>query len=280
MHILVTGATGRVGSRLVPRLLRHHQVRILARDAQRAEPLGRAGAEVQLGDLRDEQALATALAGIDTVVHVAAAFRGVPEAEAVAVNHTATVALGRAALVAGVGDFIDISTTLVYGPGRGRPAVDTDRPQPVGAYPVSKYAAEQDLLHLHRTEGLPLRILRLAFVYGDGDPHLAESLRWARQWPRHKRLQLVHHADVSQALLRLLRTPGSTGRIFDVADDAPVTAWELAQLNGQEPDPDAPPFTGQDDPWEGIVDTGRIRDELGFSPIHPTVYAARYAGAL
>jgi len=53
--ILVTGATGRVGSRFVPRLLQQQArpVRVLARDPVRAEPLGRLGAEVVVGDLRD-----------------------------------------------------------------------------------------------------------------------------------------------------------------------------------------------------------------------------------
>ena len=53
MTILVTGATGRVGSRFVPRLLQQQAqpVRVLARDPVRAEPLGRLGAEVVVADV-------------------------------------------------------------------------------------------------------------------------------------------------------------------------------------------------------------------------------------
>jgi nucleoside-diphosphate-sugar epimerase len=281
MTILVTGATGRVGSRFVPRLLQQARpVRILVRDPARAESLGRLGAEVAVGDLRDTGTLDEALKGADAVVHLGAAFRGVADEEAVAINHTATVQLAASALRAGVQRFVYASTSLVYGSGRSRPALETDEPAPPEfAYPKSKVEAEEALLRLHRDEGLPLRIARLAFVYGEGDPHLAESLMWARDWPLHKRLQMVHHADVGQALVRVVQADGVDGQIFNVADDAPVTALELFQLN-REPVPEEAASRTLDDPWEGIVDTTKIRRELGFRPIHPTVYTAKDAGAL
>ena len=280
MTILVTGATGRVGSRFVPRLLQQAEpVRILARDPVRAESLGGLGAEVVIGDLRDTSTLDNALKGIDAVVHLGAAFRGVSDEEAVTINHTATVELAKSALRAGVTRFVYASTTLVYGTGHDRPALEADEPAPPGrAYPTSKAAAEKALLRLHQAEGLPLRIARLAFVYGEGDPHLAESLLWARDWPLHKRLHLVHHADVGQALLRAVRANGVDGEIFNVADDAPVTALELLNLNG-EPIAEEAASRTLDDPWEGIADTSKIRRELGFRPVYPTVYTAKDAGA-
>ncbi|MGA8114879.1 MAG: NAD(P)-dependent oxidoreductase [Actinocatenispora sp.] len=282
MTVLVTGATGRVGSRLVPRLLRQSvPVRALIRDEARAEPLRALGAETVPGDLRDGGSLDAALKGVEAVVHLAATFRGgVPEDEVAAVNHDATVRLARCALAAGVPRFVHVSTTLVYGGGLGRPAEETDEPGSGGwAYPASKAAADRALLALHADDGLPLRIARLAFVYGDGDPHLRESLMWARDWAPHQRLQMVHHADVAQALLRLLGAEGIDGGVFNVADDAPVTALELLRLNGEDVAADAAGRT-VDDPWETIVDTTRIRRVLGFRPVHPTVYAAQAAGAL
>lgn len=281
MTILVTGATGRVGTRLVPRLI--HQtgqpVRILVRDMCRAQPLTAAGAEAVLGDVTDQDAVADALKGAQGVIHLAAVFRPIPEDEITAVNHTATVRLARAAVQAGVERFVHASTNQVYGPGRGRPALETDEPRPDRAYSSTKAAAEQSLLELHRTEGLPLRIFRLPFIYGDGDPHLADSLRWALAWPPHQRLQLLHHADVAQALVRGLQAPGVDGEIFNAGDDAPVTALELLTLNNATPEPDAAD-RHLADPWESIVDTTKIRTKLGFRPIHPTVYSARDAGAL
>jgi nucleoside-diphosphate-sugar epimerase len=282
MRILVTGATGRIGSRFVPRLVGQGEpVRVLTRDPSRAEPLARIGAEVLVGDLMDAVDQARALRDVDSVIHLAASFR-TTHAEAIAsVNEAATAALGQAAVHAGLERLVFVSTNLVYGPGRGRPAREDDppRPHPDSAYPVSKASAERALVRLHQEAGLPLVILRLAFVYGEGDPHLAESMMWARQWPAHKRLHMVHHEDVARALLLALRTAAPNGRIFNVADDAPVTAWELHRLNNESMSAqlaDKP----LDDPWEGIVDTERVRTELGFRPIYRTVYAARDAGVL
>jgi hypothetical protein len=58
-----------------------------------------------------------------------------------------------------------------------------------------------------------------------------------------------------------------------------VTAWEVLALGGEEAGEEA---AGREvaDPWMGIVDTTRIRTELGYRPIYPTVYTARDAGAM
>ena len=138
---------------------------------------------------------------------------------------------------------------------------------------------DQALLELYRTRGLGVRILRLGFVYGEGDPHVHESLPLLSQWHPAKRLHMVHHADVSQALLRAVTTAGIDGQIYNVADDAPVSLAELRRLNGLE-DAASDVDTSFTNPWELILDTLRIRDELGFRPIYPSYYAARDAGAL
>ncbi|SOD86724.1 NAD(P)-dependent oxidoreductase [Streptomyces sp. Ag109_G2-15] len=284
MSTLVTGTTGQVGRRFVPRLLAQARagdgVRILVRDAARAERFAELGAEVVLGDLRDTDALGKAVAGVDAVVNVAASFRGVPDEEAWAVNRDAAVELGRAALASGVRRFVQVSTGLVYGLGRGRPLVEEDEVRPGGemwgAYTESKAEAERELLAL---DGMEVRIGRLPFVYGEGDPHLAQSLRWAANWASAQRLQLAHHADVAQGLLRLLHAPAVSGPVHNIADDAPVTAVELHQLNGVEVPAEL--YTRTDpDPWFGIMSTERIRRDLGFRPHFPTVWSARDAGAL
>ncbi|WP_062208878.1 NAD(P)-dependent oxidoreductase [Streptomyces sp. NBRC 109706] len=284
MHVLVTGATGQVGRRFLPRLLRwsgQDRVRVLVRDAERAEAFAALGAETHVGDLRDSATLPGALAGMDAVVHIAAAFRGVPDEEARAVNRDATLALAEAALAEGARRFVFVSTNLVYGAGRGRPAVETDETRADGilrgAYPDSKIEAERGLVRLHRERGLDVRIARLSFVYGDGDPHLEQSLRWVVDWAAHQRLQLVHHADVAQALRLLLRAPGIGGGIYNVADDAPVSAVEVLELTGT-PVPDGMAERPLADAWDGIVSNRRIREELGFRPLYPSLRTADDAG--
>ncbi|MFG2914849.1 NAD-dependent epimerase/dehydratase family protein [Kitasatospora sp. NPDC048298] len=283
-RILVTGATGSVGSRLVPRLVRWaaadgSSVRVLARDAAKAAALADAGVEVVVGDLCEEADRARALEGAEVVLNVAAALRGVSDEAAWAVNRDAAVALGRQAARAGVARFVHTSTNLVYGRGLGRPAVEGDRlaPDPAwGVYAASKARAEAGLRALGGE--LPLVVARLAFVYGEGDPHLAQSLRWAAGWPAHRRLAVVHHADVARALWRAVAVPGIEGRTYNVGDDAPLTAWDLYALNGlAHPGGSAAEAF---DPWEGQVSTEAARRELGWRPLYPSAWAAADAGAL
>ena len=280
MRVLLTGATGRIGRRVAPALLnRFDRVRVLMRDAERGDPLAASGAEVIGGDLRDPGYLRKAADGMDAVVHLAAATgHDATPAQLASVNRDSTIALAKVALRAGAARFVFASTYFVYGPGRGRPADEDDDLNPQGEYPSSKAAAEEALRQLYRRDGLGLRIIRLALVYGYGDPHLATSMARIRTWPAHRRLHLVHHADAGQAVLRALCTEGVDGRAFNVADDAPVTAAELHRLHGRPLDADAADRP-LEDPWAGIVDTTRIRADLGFRPVFPTIYAAWDAGA-
>lgn len=279
MLVLLTGATGRIGLRLVPRLLRANvQLRLLVRNRQRVEAFANRGAQVVVGDLRDPEVVQKALEEVWGVIHLAAAFRGVPEAKMAEVNVEATRTL---AWMANARRFVFASTQLVYGPGRGRPAREDDEIQPPAgaAYPRTKGQAEEVLRELQR-HGLDLRVVRLGFVYGDGDPNLEESLQWAGAWPAHRRLHMVHHADVGQALMRVLLAEGlGDRRTFNVADDAPITAHELHVLNHRPVPPEAAART-LDDPWEGIMDTALAREKLGFRPIYPTIYEAQDAGSL
>jgi UDP-glucose 4-epimerase len=112
--------------------------------------------------------------------------------------------------------FLFTSTGLVYGPTGGRLVREDDPCAPTAAYPVSKLAAERFLLAL---EGLDVHVLRLPFVYGDGDPHIAEAIPMMRGFPPTRRMSIGHHADVAQAVACLLDTPSPAHRIYNVVDD-------------------------------------------------------------
>jgi nucleoside-diphosphate-sugar epimerase len=275
MCILVTGATGKVGSRLAKRLAQRGQpVRALVRDPARATDLRGAGIELVQGDLLDASSLAAAVRGADAVVHCAAFFRGATPEQAHAVNDLGTQHLASAARAASVKRFIFTSTGLVYGSNGGRLAGEDDPCSPIAAYPMSKLAAERFLL---AADGLDVRVLRLPFVYGDGDPHIAEVIPMMRTMLPSQRMSIGHHADVAQAVARLLDAPAPAHRIYNVVDDeAPDLATLFASVGAPPPD-GSTPEKGR--PFEALLDGRRIREDLGFKPEFPRLADAIAAGA-
>lgn len=281
MKILVTGATGKVGSRFVPRLLaKGYQVRVLVRDAAKASALVKLGAEVVTGDLHDAATLPPAVKDIDAVIHIAAFFRSFTDNEGIIkTNHAGTVALANASVAAGVKRFVFTSTGNVYGSDIYRPAkeddlLDSNDPR---AYASSKIAAERELLSLYENKGLDVRILRLGFVYGERDPHIEEIIPVLKKWKRNRgyRMHMVHHVDVAQALFLLLRTSGLNGEIFNLADDAPVSLYELVDSFGLVADTFESPEAPLVNPFEGVMDISKLRNRTGFRPLVPSYYVAR-----
>jgi len=89
------------------------------------------------------------------------------------------------------------------------------------------------------------------------------------------RMHMVHHLDVAQALNLLLHTDGLNGEIFNIADDAPITLYELVDSVGNAAggfDPAEGPLA---DPFEGIMDISKLRNKTGFRPLVPSFNVAR-----
>jgi nucleoside-diphosphate-sugar epimerase len=274
MNILITGATGKVGSRLAKRLAqRGDHVRALVRDPARAAELREARVELAVGDLLDVASLEAAARGVDAVVHCAAFFRGATPEQAHAVNYLGTQHLASAAQGASIRRFIFTSTGLVYGSKGGGFVGEDDVCAPTAAYPVSKLAAEHFLLAI---EGLDVRVLRLPFVYGDGDPHIQEAVPMMRTWLPTQRMSIGHHADVAQAVALLLDAPSPAHRIYNVVDDeAPDLATVFASVGAPPPD-GSDPERGR--PFDVLLDGRRLRDDLGFKPQFPRLADAIAAG--
>ncbi|WP_213603796.1 NAD-dependent epimerase/dehydratase family protein [Pseudoxanthomonas japonensis] len=274
MNILVTGATGKVGSRLAVRLVQQgHAVRALVRDAARASDLSDNGITLASGDLMQPASLPAAVQGVDAVVHCAAFFRGATPEEAHSVNNLGTQHLALAAREAGVTRFVFTSTGLVYGPNGGVPSQEDDACAPVDAYPQSKLAAERMLLAI---EGLDVRVLRLPFVYGDGDPHIQDVVPFMRTFPPAQRMSLGHHADVAQAVIRLLDKVSPAHRIYNVVDDEAPDLATLFAAVGEPPPDGTDPERGK--AFSAVMDGRRIREDLGFRPVYPRLADAVGAG--
>jgi nucleoside-diphosphate-sugar epimerase len=118
-------------------------------------------------------------------------------------------------------------------------------------------------------------------VYGDGDPHIENSLARFAARAAHDPLPVVHHADVAQGVQRAITAPLHPGySAYNIAGDGAATTFELFQLIGRSFDLTAAEGRSASDPWFGFPDTTRAYRELGFRPIYPTAQAAWRDGAL
>ncbi len=277
MRVLITGATGKVGSRLVKRLaLRGYDVRALVRDPGRAAGLRAQRVEIMRGDLVDHNSLESAVKGVDAVVHCAAVFfQGESSEQAHAVNELSTERLAELARDAGVKRFLFTSTGLVYGNNAGGLLHEDDDCAPPPGFFAGKLVAERALLAV---DGLDVRILRLPFVYGDGDGHIEEVAPRMRGYRPGRRVSIGHHADVAQAVALVLDAPSPAHRIYNVVDDkAPTLAALFASVGAAPPDGSDPEAARASDV---LLDGRRLRDDLGFSPKYPRLQDAIAAGAL
>lgn len=122
--------------------------------------------------------------------------------------------------------------------------------------------------------------MRLAFVYGDGDPHIEELLPYMISRNPLMQESMVHHEDVCQALLLAASTLGVGGHIYKVADDTPITIGELFKLYvGTEQVPTKYGWI-MNTLWEMTADTERIKKGLNFRPKYFSIYTVRDMGAL
>ncbi len=269
--VLITGATGLVGSRLLPRLVAQgYDCRALMR---RDMPLP-TGVTPISGDLEDTAALSKAVEGVDAVVHLAALFRTGDDAAIWAANLDGTRNLLNALERGAAGArLVMASTGNVYNQDASQPSREDDHCSPTAAYPASKLAAEQ----LVRHSALTWSILRLPFVYGDGDGHLASIPVLAKRFALHPAhtYSVAHHHDVA-VVVDLALNGAADRQIVNVTDDAPVTVLEMAMIAGQPIEGSSEPLTH---PWGGRMDSSRLRS-LGFRPSVPTIWHAAATGIL
>jgi uncharacterized protein YbjT (DUF2867 family) len=219
--LLLTGATGLIGSSLLRRLIaRGEPVRCLVRDPRRLGP-ERVRVQITIGDLTDPRALRQAMRGVRTVVHLAASHRDQPHATIEELAGVATWRLLRAAEHAGAGHFVYFSA--------------------LGATPHHPS-------RLHRAKALAERAVDEAalrtttfapsLVYAPGDRRLArlERLAWLPAVPLagrgRARTQPIWAEDVADCVLAALDRGGEerSHARFELAGPDVLTHREVVEV--------------------------------------------------
>jgi UDP-glucose 4-epimerase len=176
MDVLVTGGCGFIGARLVPLLgERGAQMRVLDNLSRGREDNLGGDVELVVGDIRDPAVLAGALAGVDTVVHLAA-YGSVIEsivdpAENFEVNAGGTLSLLRACVDADVRRLVFASTGGALIGNAEPPVSESSLPWPISPYGASKLCGEAYLHAFAGAYGLRTTALRFANVYGPFSEH-------------------------------------------------------------------------------------------------------------
>lgn len=274
MRILITGATGFLGGRLLRSLAGRHEVwAITRRRPEQTWPDGR----ILIQDLAAESWTAELPSAIDAVVHLAQSpeFRDFPNraANIYGVSAAATMRLLEWAQRAGARHFVLGSTDGLYG-SSGNPVREAD-PIPdhrsqLGFYFATKRASE--LLAMQYASQFHVAVLRFFFIYGAGQsermllPRLVGSVRAGRsvllQGEDGIRLNPIHVDDAVRAIERTFDLQES--RIFNVAGPQTASLREIANSIGRAVD--CPPVFDIDKtvtPAHLVADIGRMTGALG-----------------
>ncbi|RKH06801.1 SDR family oxidoreductase [Corallococcus carmarthensis] len=284
MRVFVTGASGFIGSAVVPELLgAGHQVVGLARSDASARALEAAGAEVHRGSLDDPDSLRAGAAKADGVIHLAFIHDFSKFQDSIRADTRAIEVMG--AVLEGSHRPLVIASGLL-GLAPGRTAVETDAPPKMGR------GASEELMLALATRGVRTSIVRLApSVHGQGDhgfvPHLIHSARQkgvsiyvgegANRWPG------VHRLDAAR-LFRLALERAPAGSKLHAAADEGVPTRDIASVIGRrlgvpvvskkpEEAGDFVGFLGAFFGFDAPASSALTREQLGWRPVEPGLLA-------
>jgi len=294
-HALVTGGAGFIGHHLVAALLRRGLAVTVLDDLSMGRRDNVPGAARFVhGDVRDPDAVARALEGVDVVFHEAAVVSIRASVEGFVrdadVNLMGTLRLLEQVAGSGVRRAVLASSMAVY--------ADSDVPvprdeswttEPLSPYGVAKLAAERDWLLMGRALGLHATVLRYFNTYGPGQtptPYVgvitifAQGLLEGRApvvfGDGEQRRDFVHVSDVVDANLAVLDDArGATaGRVFNVGTGRATSVNEIARALCERIDPALVPRHGPARPEEmrhAVADASALRAATGWRPRRPAL---------
>lgn len=218
MKIVVTGATGFIGSHVAVRLAKAgHQVVATGRDPQKVPALGDVpGIELARGDLADPASWQAPLQGAQVLVHIALGW-GDTGVDMLHNDTEASVRLFQAAVDAGVKKIIYTSSTAACG--EMAPLNREDMvPRPMDFYGATKAATESYLRAFGHKYGIQVHVVRPGYIFGEPvvsgarsqpDRRFADLARAAKAGEAvslvaHDGTQFLHAADIAEVYLALV----------------------------------------------------------------------------
>lgn len=237
MKILVTGATGFVGRKLIPRILEEgHEVVALVRSTSNVEGLSK-DIEIREADLLDISSLEPIVQDIDVVIHLAAYFDFYPSSVDLLykVNVEGTKNLMSACVGTKVERFIYCSSTEVIGAVRFPPGNEDTELNPSFDYSKSKVLAEQIVREISKDTKLDHIILRPTGIMGEGDLYTAfEAIEAVNDGTipvipgdGEKGLMYTHIDDVVEGFIKAITSKSALNTTIILCPDQGMTYNEL-----------------------------------------------------
>jgi len=234
--VLVTGASGFIGSHLVRRCLRDgYSVKVLVRKGNACIPSLRAsGVEVVTGDVRDAGAVDLAVSGCDLVLHVAALTSDWgPMQDFIDINVGVTRNVCESSLRHGVERLVHISSFECFDHHLlGRIDEKTPYMTRKQSYPDTKIGGSNEVWAAMK-RGLSASILYPVWVYGPVDrtlfPLLADSIRKRQMfyWSRNSPISLVYIDNLVELILLAATRPEADGEAFLAGDGEAISLEEF-----------------------------------------------------
>lgn len=251
MKVLVTGATGFIGSALVKTLLKQPEMFVVAACREPGPEHHPKLKWVRVGELGATTNWSDALEGVNVVIHCAAAnsVEGKSATERaqrlLEINATGTERLAGEAAAQGVSRFLYFSTIKVHGE-TGGPFTEISPHNPVSPYAKSKSAAESKLTKICRETGMEYVIIRPPLVYG---PEVKGNFRMLMQWANSGVPILINRIQNKRSMIYLnnmvqftelaMQHPAAANQSFLVSDGTDLSTAQiligLRELYGRRP---------------------------------------------